>query len=135
MRRRSLLQTTRRLLLIPLTLLWAFAAVACGDEPAAPADQAPQDARVARILGLRGVADDAQGLYAVECAPCHMESGRGAAGGGRGKDLTQWLGRHEDAAAIDAILYGRAGMLAYGDQLRDQEVADLVAYLRARFDR
>jgi hypothetical protein len=40
---------------------------------------------------------------------------------------------HFSQLNLDAILNGRAGMLAY-DFLSDQEIADVLAYVRATFD-
>lgn len=94
---------------------------------------APANPRAAAILSLGGNAEAGEQVYLSECEPCHRVDGTGATNGGIGKDLTDWLPRNEDSAAVDAILNGRTGMLAY-DFLTDQEIADVLAYIRATFD-
>ena len=127
-------------------LLWVALSLgtACGDDddpqPADAADAGADgstgygNARRARILGLTGTPATGEGVYLVDCALCHRADGTGRTGGGTGKDLTEWLRDHDDAAVVDAILDGRPGMPAFGAALADQEVADLAAYLRAAFD-
>jgi mono/diheme cytochrome c family protein len=112
------------------------------DLPDAAADQTddgssdvgePANPRAAAILTLGGNVAAGEQIYLSECESCHRVDGTGVTNGGIGKDLTDWLPRNGDAAAVDAILNGRAGMLAY-DFLSDQEIADVLAYVRATFD-
>ncbi len=120
-------------------VLSVFLLASCGAEVAngmgasTGMGQTTGDPRVQAILDAAGDASAGEQLYLSECESCHLEDGTGRANAGAGKDLTGWLVRNPDAAAIDAILYGRAGMLAYGSYLSDQEIADLIAHLRASF--
>ena len=63
------------------------------------------------------------------CAHCHGENG---VGGGRGPDLQLVRKRLSGTAIAQQIHDGGKGMPAYGDQLTDPEVDDLVAFLKAR---
>ena len=93
------------------------------------------DARIATILELSGDIDRGEELYASECASCHRADGRGSAGGGRGKDLTVWVGRNSASELVEAIIGGTSGMPSFGTFLDDQQIADLAAYVRDAFGR
>lgn len=123
-----------RLALI-LTASWLLACDP-SDESRDPADRDASAAnpRVAAVLELQGDPAAGEQHYLAECASCHLASGAGRAAGGAGKDLTDWLPRNSDDAAVDAILNGRPGMFAYGDVYSNQDVADIVAHLRRAFD-
>lgn len=114
---------------------------ACGGDDGAQtvadagsSDAAESDPRIDAVRALAGDAASGEQLYLAECITCHLADGTGRTNEGAGKDLTDWLPRNPDAAAIDAILSGRQGMLAYDGVYSDQDVADLIAYLRATFD-
>lgn len=108
----------------------ALSLVGCGGD-----DESPEaDPRVAAVSALTGNVPAGEQLYLSDCIGCHLADGTGRSSGGAGKDLTVWLPGNPDAAAIDAVLNGRMGMLAYGPVYGDQDVADLIAYLRATFD-
>jgi mono/diheme cytochrome c family protein len=94
-----------------LTLTLALAA--CAPSP-----------EVQAILDLE--ADEAAGgsLYADHCAECHGESGEGGTAGPIDHP-------HSDASTVRTILEGNATMPAFGDQLQDQDIADLNAYVQA----
>jgi mono/diheme cytochrome c family protein len=98
-------------------------------------DSGADDARVTAILALSGDTARGEGLYAVECAGCHRADGRGSAGGGRGEDLTAWVGRNDGGDLIEAIIEGDSGMPAFGAFLDDQAIADIAAYVAATFGR
>lgn len=71
-------------------------------------------------------------LYANICARCHGADGAGVAG--KGPDLRPIVPARTDRQLADTILYGTAaGSPAFGPSLTDQEVADLLAYLRVTF--
>ena len=86
------------------------------------------DERVAAILELEGVAVDGEQVYLDNCSGCHGADATGASG----PDLVGHLDHHGDAEYIETILYGGLGdMAAYEDVLEDQEVADIMAFLKS----
>ncbi len=94
--------------------------LACAD----PAD----DPGVAAVLDLQGVVVDGAAVFAESCTACH---GPDAKGNEAGPDLVDKLTRREDAEVVETILYGGLGQMgAYEDILADQEVADVLAWLR-----
>jgi mono/diheme cytochrome c family protein len=77
--------------------------------------------RTDTILSLSG--DDAAGetIYADNCAICHAADGSG----GSGPSLN---GEELDAELVNVILNGEDSMPSF-DELSDQEIADLIAWL------
>ena len=93
------------------------------------------DPRTLEILELVGDPMEGELVYVLNCSNnCHLPDGTGVTNGGLGKDLTGWLERNEDEKLVGAILDGVPPMPAYRDYLSDQEIADVVAYLRVTFD-
>ena len=80
------------------------------------------------------IAEDAAGLYKSKCAACHGADGSGTATGKK-------LGTHEftspdvqgmsDDDLSKAIAEGKGKMPAYRKGLSEQQVKDLVAYVRS----
>ena len=66
---------------------------------------------------------------ATGCAHCH---GTGGVGGGIGPDLQGIRTRRTAAAMKQQIQGGGQAMPAFGDQLSNQQIEDVVAYLRAK---
>ena len=79
--------------------------------------------RTPDVLALEGVADEGAAVYEGNCADCHGADGAGPVG-------LAHLDDHDDAALSDQILAGSLGMPAFDDKLTDQEVADIIAFLR-----
>ena len=72
-------------------------------------------------------------LYHTMCQACHMEDGQGASGAG---DYPSFVGDERLRSpfyAIDVILNGFRGMPGFRDQLSNQQIADVVNYLRTSF--
>lgn len=86
--------------------------VACGSD------------RADTVLGLEGDATAGELVFADTCASCHGVDGTG----GTGPDLT--AESEDDAELVEVILYGDGEMPAQ-DQLTDQEVADVVAFVQS----
>ena len=84
----------------------------------------------------RGHAFDEQGgaaLFASVCAGCHQPNGEGAVGAGAYPALAD---NKEVASAdylITLMLKGQGGMPPVGEMMSDQQVADVVNYLRTHF--
>ncbi len=72
-------------------------------------------------------------LYGTMCQVCHMRDGQGARGAG---DYPSFVGNERLRSPdypIDVILNGLRGMPPFGDQLSNQQIADVVNYLRTNF--
>ena len=72
-------------------------------------------------------------MYKNVCASCHMPGGVGAVGAG----FYPALARNEKLAAnaypVMVVLKGLNGMPPLGEQMTDQQVADVVNYVRTHF--
>jgi mono/diheme cytochrome c family protein len=66
---------------------------------------------------------------AHSCAKCHGVNG---VNGDRAPDLQKVRDRMDSTMIAKQIREGGKGMPPFGDQLSDQEVSDLVAYLRTK---
>ncbi len=150
----------RKFYLLPLIALLALALLAAcggGDDPQptatpAPAAAAPaQDAAAGATAGdaaaqpvaTAGDAANGQKLYAQICVACHGPEGKGVQG--LGKDLTTstWVAGQTDGQLIEFIKKGRdpgdplnttgVAMPPKGGNpaLKDQEIADIVAFVRS----
>lgn len=72
-------------------------------------------------------------LYHTMCQACHMEDGQGASGAG---DYPSFVGDERLRTpfyAMDVILNGFRGMPGFRDELTNQQIADVVNYLRTHF--
>lgn len=79
------------------------------------------------ILALTGDAAAGATTYSGTCAACHGADGQG----GVGAVLTDAVPGLEDADLVDTIILGSGDMAPVS--LTDQEVANVVAHLRASF--
>jgi mono/diheme cytochrome c family protein len=121
-------------------------------QPSAPLPAAPETAPAAAAgtdipdLLVSGVASDASAaqIYATICQGCHMADGRGAEGGGRYPPLAGNPALASSAYVAATILHGRRNMPGFAQPrdrefffapvwLTDQQVADVVNYLRSGF--
>ncbi len=72
-------------------------------------------------------------LYGSICAGCHMPGAQGAVGAGHYPALA---GNPHVASAgyvVHNVLHGYHGMPGFGGELSDQQVADVVNYVRTHF--
>ena len=86
-------------------------------------------------------AADAKEVYDKSCASCHGKDGKGDTPAGKklkAKDFTDAKGQAEmkDEAMIKAIKEGikdgdKTKMKGFGDKLTDEEIKQLIAYVRA----
>ncbi len=80
--------------------------------------------RVDKVLAEDGDPAAGEDVWDEHCVECHAEDGTGT---DEGPDLTD---RPESGAELaDKILYGWGDMDGFADELSNQEVADLLAYL------
>lgn len=72
-------------------------------------------------------------LYQTLCQACHMPDGQGARGAG---DYPSFVGDERLRTPyfpIDVILNGFRGMPHFSDKLNNEQIADVVNYLRTNF--
>lgn len=87
------------------------------------------------FVSISARADDAATLYKAKCAVCHSADGSGTSEMGKGlgspdlrSDATQ---KETDAQLTDSITNGKGKkMPAYKGKLTDDQIKDLVAYIR-----
>lgn len=79
------------------------------------------------ILALTGDATAGADVFSTSCAACHAADGTG----GSGPALTDLVGTLSDDVIIDTVLDGSGDMAPVA--LPDQDMADLLAYLRDTF--
>jgi|SRR5579863_1981812 cytochrome c6 len=85
------------------------------------------------VCASSAVAQDAAGTFKAKCAMCHGADGKGGKMGTRDFASAD-VKKESDAELTDIITKGKPGppkMPAYGDKLKDTEIKDLVAYIRA----
>src|SRR5262249_1750081 len=97
-----------------------------------PGTTSTDDARITTILTLTGDPTAGEGTYARICAACHGPDGTGIANGAA--DLTQVLPTIALDEVVTTILEGRGNMDAYDQTLKNQEVADVAAYIETTFN-
>ena len=116
-----------RFTLLAFTL--AFTA-ACGDKDTAT-DSGGGDSgasEVDAILALTGDATAGGTIFGNVCAACHGADGAS----GYAANLVEEIPSKDDAFIVDIIINGDGGGMPAQD-LSDQEVADVLAYVRATF--
>ena len=105
---------------------WALVGVALGglvlggmrmERPAPARAVVDKKAAGAELFATRG------------CAHCHGDDGKGTEKAPGLRDLRKKLSTDK---VRDQILHGGEGMPAFGDSLKDDEVDDLVSFLRAK---
>lgn len=74
-----------------------------------------------------------ENLYRSICQGCHMPQGQGAQGAGFYPALAQNARLAAGAYAVHVVLNGLHGMPPFGERLSDQQVADVVNYVRTHF--
>jgi cytochrome c6 len=78
---------------------------------------------------------DADKIYKTKCVLCHSADGSGGSPSGKAmhaKDLrSEEVQKQSDAALSEVITKGRGKMPAFGGKIKPDDVAKLVAYIRA----
>jgi mono/diheme cytochrome c family protein len=78
-------------------------------------------------------AQDAAATYKAKCAMCHGSDGKGSPTGQKMgvRDFSSAdVQKETDAQLTDVITKGKGKMPAYEGKLKDNEIKDLVAYIR-----
>lgn len=114
----------------------AYAQVAAdAANPAASSAQTVKkgDADGAFVIGAKFSEPSGEKMYRRVCAACHMPDGKGAEGAGAYPALA---GNPKLAASgypVSVVLNGLNGMPPLGTMMTDQQVADVVNYVRTHF--
>ena len=75
-----------------------------------------------------------EAVYAHVCQSCHMADAKGAMGAGAGYPALAKNPKLAEAGyPVSVILHGQKAMLPLGGLLSDQQVADVVNYVRGHF--
>ncbi len=72
-------------------------------------------------------------VYSHVCQACHMADAKGAVGAGAYPALANNPKLAEAGYPVSVILHGQKAMLPLGNLLTDQQVADVVNYIRTGF--
>jgi mono/diheme cytochrome c family protein len=129
------------------TLTLGLAAAMLGALTGAAAQDAAQPRKddPASFIGQRGDADgafvmsgkfsepDGEKLYRRVCAACHMADAAGAIGAGAYPGLAKNPKLAASGYPTLLVVKGMNGMPAIGDMMSDQQVADVVNYVRTHF--
>ncbi len=97
----------------------------------ADADARDPEVRAPRVVALSGDRTAGAALFSANCTPCHGEDGRGTERAPSLYDRVPPLSNLEVAATL---IQGKGYMPVWGNRFEDQQLADLVAFLRATFD-
>lgn len=96
-------------------------------------DEGKDGDRVDAVLALDGDAAAGKTVFEANCVSCHAASGLGVddpTAPGIGQNLTEASGETDaDAEFADIIINGKEQMIAFGDTLDDQQIADVIAYI------
>jgi mono/diheme cytochrome c family protein len=74
-----------------------------------------------------------EALYKGICQDCHMPDGRGAEGAGHYPALAKNSKLAEPGYPISVVTNGLKSMPAFGGAMSDQQIADVVNYVRTHF--
>lgn len=84
-------------------------------------------AQISAVSALTGDASAGQALYVSNCQSCHGANGRT---GSANRNIVQAATSNTNGA-IGTILLGDGAMPAFDNTLTDQQIADVVAYVKA----
>ena len=86
------------------------------------------------FLGASTRADDAAATYKAKCSGCHGMDGKGSTPAGKAVGANDFaspeIQKMSDSDLAGIISTGKNKMPAYAKTLKDQEIKDLVAYIR-----
>lgn len=101
---------------------------------AAPQTIKPGDADGAFVTGARFSEPDGEKMYRRVCAGCHMPDAKGVStGAGFYPALAGNRNLASSGYPVYVVLKGKNGMPAVGGMMTDQQVADVVNYVRTHF--
>jgi mono/diheme cytochrome c family protein len=72
-------------------------------------------------------------IYGSVCAACHMPNGLGAVGAGSYPSLAYDQSLAAAAYPVAVVLLGQKAMPSFAETLSDQQIAEVVTYVRTHF--
>ncbi len=114
----------RRLAITLGILLAAKAAAADTQAPAAPAPE---------LRGASFAMQDGEAIYRGICQGCHMADAKGAVGAGSYPALAANPRLAAAGYVVTMVLNGHKGMPAFREQFSDQQIAEVVNFVRSHF--
>lgn len=108
--------------------LTAALAVSAGAQPAASPVGADADSATSEFDSPAG-----EDLFMRVCAACHMPDGKGAEGAGFYPALAANPRLSSGAYPVYVVMNGMNGMPPLGELMTDEQVADVVNYVRTHF--
>ncbi len=119
----------RFLTTLAVSALMVGSAIAQDAAPAAAADDSKAWFASSSVLTQQ----TGEGIYKAVCAGCHMPEGQGAVGAGAYPALASNANLEFPDYAIYLIVKGSGAMPPLGGVLNDQQVAEVVNYIRTSF--
>src|SRR3954468_22947743 len=92
---------------------------------------APAFAHTAAQRGGGFALEGGEAIYKGVCQGCHMADAKGASGAGAYPALANNPKLATASYVVSIVLKGRKGMPALGDNLSDQQVADVANFVRS----
>ena len=74
-----------------------------------------------------------EAIYKGVCQACHMPDARGAVGAGTYPALAGNSKLEVAGYPVSVVIHGQKAMPAFGDAFSDQQIADVVNYIRTHF--
>lgn len=93
----------------------------------------PPGATQGRSAAQRFTEQGGEALYKAICQGCHMPDAKGAKGAGTYPALAGNPALSAAAYPVYMVITGRKAMPAFGNNLTDQQIADVVNYVRSHF--
>ena len=91
-------------------------------------------AAVAQVLPTRTLPQQGgEAIYRGICQDCHMANAKGAVGAGMYPALANNDKLQEAGYPISIVIHGQKAMPPFGAALDDQQIADVVNYIRSNF--
>lgn len=111
----------------------AFGAVTAAVAQPAPAPKPPGDPDGVFVMSGRFSEPTGEKIYQHVCAACHMPDAKGAQGAGFYPALAGNPKLVASSYPVYVVVHGLNGMPAIGSMMTDQQVADVVNYVRTHF--
>ena len=95
------------------------------------ADSQSEGARLSQTVDGTKFSGNGQELYVQACQACHQAGGVGARGAGIYPPLANNPKLNTAAYPISLVMFGNGGMPGFGHYLTDQQITDVVNYIRS----
>jgi cytochrome c oxidase subunit II len=128
----------RRTMIISLSVILALILVGCQPEedspPSPPPVDTPEPVETPDGPSIPMTGDEwisqGESVYVAQCETCHGPDGEGLDAQFPALDANSFVLTADPDPVIDLVLNGRAQMPPFRDQLTDEEIAQVVSYIR-----